>query len=428
MTGRSSAFRGPAPARLGPWAGLHAIATLLIGSACGVDKPSPECSNGGRSYPASQLLPSIDGVVHESPTGILRDVNGDGYDDVLSGSLDQRTLQVNSQVYFGSSSGVQPESAWTRRVIALGGGSAGDVNGDGFGDVILSRDYDGHASVYVGSPSGPSETAVAVFGDSGIPGGTHLFGVEDVDADGFDDAVLSDDAGTTVVHGLAAGLETLGREVLFDPEASGSFGLVGTGAGDVDGDGAADVVLGNDAVTAAYVYTEVAIGGAADPAALVVSERGFGTSVGGGGDVNGDGFDDVFVGSPLTEIGTARVFLGSAEGVGTEAAPKLYGFLPDDGFGSEVASARDFDGDGYSDLLVGTYHAAASYVFYGAPEGVRVEVEDILDLGTATVHETYGGGDVNGDQIGDVVILTRSEANLGDSLLVYFGMPCSEDR
>ena len=140
---------------------------------------------------------------------------------------------------------------------------------------------------------------------------------------------------------------------------------------DVNGDGFADVLVGaigggyGDAGRA-YVYLGGPGGPSQSPATILTGDapgRYFGGSVASAGDVNGDGFADVVVGAVGAYGGSGRVYLylGGATGLATSPATTITG---NDGFtsnfGDSVASAGDVNGDGYADVVVGAYAAAAA--------------------------------------------------------------------
>ncbi|MCP4921808.1 MAG: hypothetical protein GY913_33325, partial [Proteobacteria bacterium] len=115
-----------------------------------------------------------------------------------------------------------------------------------------------------------------------------------------------------------------------------------------------------------------------------------GYSVGGGGDTNGDGFDEVFLGALTdggngTNSGTVYIFLGSADGVDTTVDNRIYSASPlgEERFGSAVASAGDLNADGYDDLIVGAVHAndvdGAVYVYFGSVDGLDPDSEILLE-------------------------------------------------
>ena len=148
---------------------------------------------------------------------------------------------------------------------------------------------------------------------------------------------------------------------------------------DVNGDGFADVLVGavgggyGDAGRA-YVYLGGQGGPAQSPATILTGDapgRYFGGSVASAGDVNGDGFADVVIGSVGASGGSGQMYLhlGGATGLASSPATTITG---NDGFtsnfGGSVASAGDVNGDGYADVVVGAYSAAAggrAYLFLG---------------------------------------------------------------
>jgi len=366
------------------------------------------------------------------------DVNGDGLADVVVASPNANTggSPGNGRTYvvFGR--------ADTDRIaledVALGNGGfaldgqtdnggtsnpvsgAGDVDGDGLDDVIVG---------------------VSVFAPSGIEGAGRsyvVFGKSDTDK-----VLLAD-------VGLGMGGFTM--DGVADHDISGA---TVSGAGDVNGDGLADVVVcapfadpnGLDRAGRAYVVFGKAD---TDPVLLADVASGIGgfaldgeaesdmlgTSASGGGDVNGDGLADVVVGAHrvgangLFKSGRTYVVFGKedtdvvsladvASGVGGFAVD---GEAEDHYSGVSVSNARDVNGDGLADVVVGAVRAdptgensGRSYVVFGKADTDRVLLADVaLGVGGFAIdgedeyhgsgRSVSGAGDMNGDGLADVIV------------------------
>jgi hypothetical protein len=331
--------------------------------------------------------------------------------------------------------------------------SAGDVNGDGYGDVIVGApNYNGGSSsegkvfVYAGQPTGPTVTPIwtaesnqanAVFGISVASAG-------DVNGDGYGDVIvgasqydqdgLGDEGWTFVWLGSASGLGSSGTPGNADWSARGNqaaarFGMSVAGAGDVNGDGYGDVIVGaptyaNGQVQEgrAYVFHGSASGLHSAPDWIEERDQAtenFGTSVATAGDVNGDGYSDVIVGAPLydgshVDEGRAWVYLGSSSGVSASAVWFADLDQTGAGLGQSVATAGDVNGDGYSDVIVGAFRydnpeadEGRAYVYYGNAGGLEdtpAWTAESDDAGADFGWVVAGAGDVNNDGFGDVIV------------------------
>ncbi|MFZ5468751.1 MAG: FG-GAP-like repeat-containing protein [Myxococcota bacterium] len=471
-------------------------ADVLVGAA-GWDGPG-SFGNEGRAYLflGSQAGLSNSPVWFDDPTDQFSarygssvagvgDVNGDGYSDVLVGapSWDSAVFasEGRAHLYLGSASGLRSALTWTAdpadQVDAWFGVSvagAGDVNGDGFGDVVVgasewngSQPDEGRAYVYLGFAEGLTPTnfwTVAPTNQAGAAFGAAVASAGDVNGDGFGDVLIgakdwngqaSDEGRVYLFLGGATGLATSPAWTA-DPtdESSAELGNSLSAAGDVNGDGYGDVVIGayradNQAANEgrAYVYWggPTATGLSLMPAWVLdpTDQAGsfFGDSVAGAGDVNGDGFADVLVSADewsgeAFEEGRGYLFLGGPTGLATTPAWVLD---PTDQAGAwfsfPLAGAGDVNGDGLADALLGAFRwdgaqpdEGRAYIFLGNAGGLELvgtPVDPTDQAGAEFGRAVAAAGDVNGDGRGDLLIGARAfdgtELNEGGAYLYWGG-------
>jgi len=376
------------------------------------------------------------------------DVDGDGFDDLIVGAIGAAPnglLYAGSAYVFSGSTGVQ---LW--RFDGLAGDKlgysvdgAGDVDGDGFADLIVGAPRaDPNGLLLAGSAfvfSGKTGTKIWRFDGptSGDSLGISVSGAGDVDGDGFPDLVVGaheadpnglTNAGSAFVFSGATGalLWRFDGQAAFD--ALGSFVA---GAGDVDGDGRADLIVGaiysdpNGLFDAgsAFVFSGAAGTQLWRFDGLAASEW-LGWSVAGAGDVDGDGFADLIVGAHfaapngLTDAGSAFVFSGAT---GTQLF-RFNGQTAGDYLGFSVAGAGDVDGDGFSDLIVGAIlsdpnglaDAGSAFIFSGATGAqlFRLNGQAAWDhLG----YSVAGAGEVDGDGRPDLVLGSTQAGGSGNA-------------
>lgn len=340
---------------------------------------------------------------------------------------------------------------------------AGDINGDGFADIIVGAPFNdqaganaGVARIYFGSPGMDNVADVTLLGAAaGDNFGTSVAGAGDVNGDGYADVIVGATAagGTGRAYLFFGGpaMDAVADLTLSAAAAGDNYGNSVAGAGDLNRDGFADLIVGapfNDTFgpDAGRVYIYFG-GGIPDAAVDVIltatslTER-FGTTVAGAGDFNGDGFADVIVGAPLNDVvaadaGRAYVFFGGNAPnnvvdvtLSGEGAAQQFGV---------VAGAGDVNGDGFADVIVsaigvstGTSSAGRAYVYYG---GAVPDAAADWILNSTGNDDLFGvsvarAGDVNADGYADVIVgSTLSDANGTDSgrALLFYGGPAGND-
>jgi len=304
--------------------------------------------------------------------------------------------------------------------------------------------------VLLGSSTGLSATINTTLSGPGSGANFGSFGESvgcagDVNRDGYADlGVGAPSADSAYVYfGSASGIATAPSLTIAGPDGAGAAFGWPVAASDFNGDGWSDLVVGATRATVAgamfagraYVFAGAAAGLSTVPTVVLIGaglvDELFG-SVGTNGDVNGDGYADLAVGSEgwMTDTGRAYVFLGGATGLSTTSSAVIDGLDgPHGSFGNRVTIASDFDGDGYADLAVGAPEGAggvgAVYVFRGGASGSSATVTTTLrgpDPYASFFGETIGSaGDVNADGYDDVVIGAFGAMNRTGAVHVFLG-------
>ncbi|HET8948380.1 MAG TPA: FG-GAP-like repeat-containing protein [Candidatus Polarisedimenticolia bacterium] len=354
------------------------------------------------------------------------DVNGDGFDDVLVGANYQAAYQSSGipergrvYLFLGGPAGLSLTPSWTASPDApgtmLGSGvsGAGDLNGDGYADIVATApDYsngqagEGHVLLWYGSPDGPGP----------IP------------------------------------------DWSFEPNIPGAALTQATAAGDVDGDGYGDLLVGGrqpGGVSHVWLFHGDPVGLVAQPDWTAQGQNGaqFGFMVNSAGDVNGDGYDDVLVASDLhddgeVDEGAAFLWLGGPghiieQGITGTPANADWSYEGDQSFSylRWADGVGDFTGDGYDDVVLG--HALYSggqaqegriLIFAGSATGLGAQPVFVAESDLAGARLGWAAeaaGDVNGDGAPDIVAgaerYTNGQFEEG-ALFLFFGSPACTDR
>ena len=432
------------------------------------------------------------------------DINGDGFSDLVLGAIYANSLAGAGYVIFGSRSGfpasfnlnnLNGANGFTVPGIVASGllgssvSTAGDINGDGLSDIVL------------GAPQGSSYTGASyvIFGNSGgfgaifnlntlngtngftVPGitvnnqlGYSIDTAGDVNGDGISDLVLGAPytnfflGASYVIFGSRRGfpasfnLNNLNGTNGFIVPGVASQGFLGGSvsiAGDINGDGISDLILGayqaNSLAGASYVIFGSRGGfpssfnlnnlngtnGFIVPGVMTGNQGGqLGRSVSTAGDVNGDGLGDLLLGAPGTN-GNSYIIFGSQGGF----APTFNltnlngtnGFTMLGRYADLGSSAGDINGDGTSDLIFGAPQSGTSYVVFGSSGGFGSPFNIAILNGTngfsfivsgLTVNNNLGSsvspaGDVNGDGFSDLVLGANGANSNAGAAYVIFGSP-----
>jgi subtilisin family serine protease len=345
-------------------------------------------------------------------------------------------------------------------------GTAGDVNGDGFDDLVVgayryTMDHanEGAAFVYLGSPSGLEDTPAWSHygGQAGAEFGYSVATAGDVNADGYDDVIVGalnhdnqavDEGRAYVFLGSSSGLAPNPVWTADDAQHDGQFGYRVRTAGDVNDDGYDDVIVAaldenTTGVGSARLYLGSSAGPMATAAWTFLHGQPGGRMAGAGtaGDFNGDGYDDVIVGSTMydggqTDEGRAWLFLGSDEGPSSSPQATFEVDVPDARFGVSTITAGDVNNDGLDDVIIAAFYYAgpeyregASFVYHGSDPVVATPSPDWsfeTDQQDAQLYAAETAGDVDNDGYDDIVVAsTRYDLERSDEgrVWVFRGSP-----
>jgi hypothetical protein len=378
---------------------------------------------------------------------------------------------------------------------------AGDVNKDGYRDILVGaiNAYFGTVYLMFGSPTRQTSTVdtAAALSSEGIKivgtgaddaWGISVSGTGDINKDGIDDFIIGgyqfdplsriDAGGAVVIFGKTSGWVDI--DLASFTSGSAGFWIWGaatgdlcgkavSGAGDINGDGAADLIVGCDwadplakpqAGTSYVIFGHITAFTTIDLSFFNTGNAGFrvfgaavenysGNSVSGAGDVDGDGFGDIIVGAPYYDGSSGRTDSGAAYvifGHGTATAFtdidlasltsssssqgfRITGAAASNYFGRSVSSAGDFNHDGYGDIVIGS-EANKAYVIFGHAYTTAFLNLDLATFvagttgfavsGSGTFGFVVSGGvDVNRDNIDDIVIAAPVYSSTGVAYVLY---------
>ncbi len=440
-------------------------ADVVIGSEPSVASSSFVIFGKGTGFAADILVNALNGadgfradhsgLAGAGSSGVagIGDINGDTLDDMAAGlptaSPDLRGGAGSTHVIFGdqaslsavvntttlnAASGFTIDGETASDASGTAVARAGDMNGDGIGDIVIGA---------VGS--GLAGGAFVVFGSTSGLGDMALDALDGVDGFQINGAAIAD-----------------------------GVGVAASTAGDFNGDGLADLLIGAPSVdngldlTAGAAYLlygkESGFDATFDLATLdasdgfVISGGGttatLGAAVSTAGDINGDGKADIIIGAPLAagpagaDAGKVFVILGSDSIGATLDVSTLDGT---DGFrldgssgsgkaGNAFSAAGDLNGDGLADIIIGSEAAASgrgeAHILFGKSDGFAssIDLSCLADADGISISgigsldnlgaSVGGGGDVNGDGFDDVIIGAPGHnngliLNVGESYVIF---------
>ncbi len=343
------------------------------GDVCDMDDDNDGVPDSYDAFPQDSGLPVIeqilllDNPVDDNTSASVSDagdVNGDGYVDFMVG-IPAWGGNGSARVYSGLDATILYEYFGDSGDQFGTVSGAGDVNADGYADILIGayRDDDngqdsGSVSVY----SGVDGSFIDIFhgNDPGDQFGSVPADAGDVDNDGYDDIIIgttqdnengNDSGSARVISGFDGAVlyELYGNSIV------DYFGAV-SGAGDINNDGYDDFIVGasNDDTTGEQLGSATMYSGI-DGAVLYridgYSLLGRFGAVSAGGDINADGFDDFIVGASAEDengfsSGTVRAYSGKDGSI----LHVFYGDKPNDRFGSIVSDIGDLNSDGCADF------------------------------------------------------------------------------
>ncbi|HEY3176357.1 MAG TPA: FG-GAP-like repeat-containing protein [Candidatus Polarisedimenticolia bacterium] len=436
---------------------------FLTGAACVESHDGPNASSNSAPPPLSLWSAEGGRVGGNFGASVASgDFNHDGRIDLLVGMprlSNSFVSQGEVSVYPGIPGGISTSFSWrkqgTQELSEFGVAvAAADVNGDGYDDLLVGVPYyddglggGGAVFVYHGSPTGPATSPALILGagqaEAGF--GQSVASAGDVNGDGYEDVIVGapqyDDAffneGSAFVYlGSAAGLSSSPSWTASGGQDDAWFGYSVASAGRMTG-GPYDAIIvgaplydnGESNEGRAFVYPGSASGPLSPAAWTFESDQALselGRSVASAGDTNGDGYSEVVVGAPFFDEtagdeGKAWLFSGSAAGLSAGATWSVEGGQAGAMLGASVASAGDVSGDGLVDLMVGApgYDDGLSNngrlsLYLGGSTGLSFA--PALHLKADRADAGFGEAltavaDVNGDGRGEILVGAPTDDN-----------------
>ena len=391
--------------------------------------------NNGSNLQVDSLLSMI-GREEDDGFGIsvagVNDFNGDGYHDFVIGAPFH---WGDAYLYFGGKVLDSIPDIEIHGDYSLGWpvASAGDINCDGFGDFILGaalhgENRTGKVYIFFGSRYDAAYISIGGFEEK-ERFGADVASLGDINRDGYDDIIVGtadyNRSGKAYLFFGGSPMDTIPDFVFQEGEPGENFGYALASAGDLNGDDAPDIIIGNRWIVVDRVW--IYYGGSLLDSIpdLIFSgpkHSDFGWEVGTAGDINNDGFDDVMVSAHwytdvpgITPPGYGRLYIYHG-GTTMDTVPDLIikGTIPRGDFSIGLSTLGDINFDAYDDIAVGAFgpnsnEISKARVFLGGQTmgnadtlaDVVIEGESIGDYFSNSLSGTH---DLNGDGLNDLII------------------------
>jgi len=407
-----------------------------------IPKPGLDAGPRDRTYKVVLSDSEWNSVVNDGDTSFTWTIIGKTSAGVTTRLTTTNELEVEPAVVELSSSDADAKISGTTAGGSAGStvASAGDVDGNGVGDLLVGEWYGNAVYLF----PGPVSTTTTSGAGATLTGGSYdcvgsgpSAGIGDQNADGFDDLVVTEFCGPSytyqgrayVVLGPISGsaaLATAAAATITGEDAPAYFGF-STASGDVNGDLVPDLVVGAPYSDASYVFfgpvtTGSLVTSDADVSVLGGSETWTG-GVNAVGDVDGDGFDDLITSAEYTDLaerdaGIAYLFIGRGTGsYSVEDADTVFaGSTESSALGSSLSMGGDIDGDGLADIIIGegvAYTWTGSVFVFSSSSLSAIDSFEVTDadatIESDQIADGFGvsidsTGDVNSDDIQDLVI------------------------